>query len=459
MNAPASFKDTFFITRHSANLMQDLQRQISTAGAICLVYGIEGIGKTRLIRQFISTRIAGRKVNFCRLVSDGFFLNDETQLHTFESLMTHLLNSPSNNSILVVDQLEQAPGKFIQQLLHFWAQSANNLNLALILGCRPQHLSTVYKISETLKLSIPSVELTTLSRSESLQYLSAQLCPNLNSVPDLSKELSREIKIAGGVPELLNRIISRYTGIIECNQQNPDLNKTKVMFMIAVLVMAIGLGIYFNSIDYGATNNQSAQKSEERQMSDFQTTIIKEPENTSTPVLAEPVIVEKGALIADKVEPELDVPAEIIISSVDQEFDAESMLQAGSINNENITEQKPEPQNLLQERLFATQEWLRQSTDITASIQIMTLSLAKDPEKSLLRFLHRLVARSINLNQVYIYRLKKETSHVFVVLFGSFVNRSEARSQLNSLPSGLKANSPVVRTVLGIKKEIENGKT
>jgi hypothetical protein len=432
--------------------MEDLHRQISTAGAICLLYGVEGAGKTRLIRQFISTRLVGRKVKFCRLSTDGFFLGDDSQRHAFESLMPAM---HSSNSIWIIDQLELASVAFIQQLLKFWSLHASKLNSALILGCRPRHLGTVYKVSEALKIKIPSVELKPLSKSESLQYLSAQLCPDMNSVVVLSSEISREFKIAGGVPGQLDQIIQRYSGLIECSQQHLNNRKVKFLFLIAVLMLILSPGIYLNSSKFDLFESQSIQSIEDVKVKELQRPKINQLENSEITDHVEPVILEREEVIPGQRAPELPLTGEITDSSK-QELGTESVELVAVENTEIETEQMPKPQNVLQERLSATTEWLQKSSDKTASIQIM--SLGTDQQKSLTGFLRKLATNGINLQQIYIYEMNKVGDHFYVVLFGSYADRPEARIQINSLPASLKANSPIVRTVLGIKKEIEKGK-
>ncbi len=455
MNAPASFKNPFFITRRSANLMEDLHRQISAVGAICLLYGVEGVGKTRLIKQFISTRLAGRNMKFCRLSTDGFFLDDDTQLHAFDRLMPTILGSPPDNSIWVIDQLELASGEFIQQLLQFWSLHASELNCALILGCRPRYLGTVYKISQQLKLKIPSVELKPLSKSESLQYLSAQLCPNMDSVAVLSIELSREFKLAGGIPGLLDQIIQRHSGLIECSQQNLHNRKIKVLFLLAASMLMLGPVIYLNFSKFDLIESQAIQQAAEVKGKEFPRQKINQLENFETPGLVEPVILEQEELITGEKEPELALSGEIT-DRPKQGLGTESVEMVAAVNTEIETEQMPKPQNVLLERISATDEWLQLSSDDTASIQIM--SLGKDSQKSLLVFLRKLVANGISMQQIYIYEMNKASDHIYVVLFGSYADRSEARIQINSLPVSLKANSPIIRTIRGIKNEIEKSK-
>jgi hypothetical protein len=453
MNAPASFNNPFFITRPSANLMEDLHRQISTAGAICLLYGVEGVGKTRLIRQFISTRLAGRKVKFCRLDTDGFFLDDDSQLHAFDSLMQTLLDSPSSNTIWVIDQLELASGTFIQQLLQFWSLHATKLNCALILGCRPRYLGTVYKISQQLKLKIPSVELKPLSKSESLQYLSAQLCPDTDSVALLSRELSKEFKVACGVPGLLDQIIQQHAGLIECRPKTLHNRKVKILLLLAASILIFSPGIYLNMSKFDFIEKQATLLTDAVKGDEPQRQEIKQTEKSVISGLVEPVILEREALITVDKEAEQVVSAEHTGSPLQEEAEAVDRV---AIENKEI-EQIPKPQNVLMERLSATDEWLQLSSDETASIQIMSLVLGEELQNSLLVFLRRLATDGINLQQIYIYEMNKAGDHIYVVLFGSYADRSEARKKINALPSPLKANSPIVRTVLGIKNEIEEG--
>ncbi len=448
MNAPASYTNPFFITRRSANLMEDLHRQVSNAGAVCLIYGVEGVGKSRLIRQFISTRLNGSRVKFCRLSSDGFFLDDDHRLHAFENLMPSILNTTSSNYFWVIDQLEFASEDFLQQLLRFWAQHASQLSGALVLACRPERLGMVYKISEQLTLKVSCVELKRLSKTEALQYISTQFCPDMNTVAVFSREVSQAFKRAAGIPGQLDKITQRYSGIVECTQKRSDKRKVIPLFIVAVTLLAFAAAIYLNT---GKLNLIDKQVDQQAGVNQLPEPAVNQPQDFVTTSIVEPVILPEDQVVTQLKEP---VATEKGNAQV-QKPSIISVEQPDAVNIE--IEKQAKPQNLLIERLSATDKWLLHSSDKTASIQIMSLLVEEDPQKSLLRFFHKLEAKGINLDQIYVYSMSKEDNYIYVVLFGSYADRAEARVNMNSLPSSLKANGPIVRTVRGIKNEVEAG--
>lgn len=428
--------------------MEDLQRQITTAGAICLVYGVEGVGKTRLIRQFIATRSAGRNTIFCRLAVEGVFLGDDTQSHPYEKIMPGLIELLSSNSIWVIDQLELAPKEFIQQLLHHWSLYASKLNCALILGCRSYHLAVLHQISEQLTLKIPSIELSPFSNSESLQYLFTRLCPNMESISEISRELNKQLKIAGGVPGKLEQIIQRHTGRIECKKQQLASHKAKVPILLFASLLLGSLGAYTyllpNSDPFSSGSSRQTDQLDESQSLTF------EAEQQTDPKI--PDLVESMVAVSD--EEIAEDSGKLINSRVDVRPAANVSVESGVVSADSGDEEIKGSENLLQDRLLATKLWLQQSSDSTASIQIMSLGPGISKDNSLSEFLDRVAANGDDLKQIYIYKINKTRNHIFVVLFGSYSDRIEASSTINNLPAYLKANSPLVRTVLGINNEL-----
>jgi septal ring-binding cell division protein DamX len=70
-------------------------------------------------------------------------------------------------------------------------------------------------------------------------------------------------------------------------------------------------------------------------------------------------------------------------------------------------------------------------------------------------FLNELSTQGVNLNEIYIYQLKRNNGLVYGVLYGSYPNLTKASAAIADLPEIFKSNKPYPRSVIGIKREIE----
>jgi MSHA biogenesis protein MshM len=105
--------------------------------------------------------------------------------------------------------------------------------------------------------------------------------------------------------------------------------------------------------------------------------------------------------------------------------------------------------DVLEARLAATREWLAQQEQVAYTIQVFGTN---DPQQ-LNKHLND-IAKSIEINKLYVYpSLVKEKSY-WTVLYGSFNDRFAAQEGLGRLPQALMANQPLLRTVQGIRDEI-----
>ncbi|HET9404150.1 MAG TPA: AAA family ATPase [Burkholderiales bacterium] len=105
--------------------------------------------------------------------------------------------------------------------------------------------------------------------------------------------------------------------------------------------------------------------------------------------------------------------------------------------------------DLLEARLAATQEWLKNEAQATFSIQLMG---TQDPQQ--LKNLLNSIGKFVEINKVFVYRTVARQQPSLTVLYGSFSSPREAREALDKLPESLKANQPILRTVQGIRAEI-----
>jgi len=108
------------------------------------------------------------------------------------------------------------------------------------------------------------------------------------------------------------------------------------------------------------------------------------------------------------------------------------------------------PADLLDARLAATQEWITRESQANYSIQLLGTN---DP--GLLRENLKMMGKFVEINKIYVYRTVASKQPSLTVLYGSFQSARAAREALDRLPEWLKSNQPILRTVQGIRAELQ----
>ena len=104
---------------------------------------------------------------------------------------------------------------------------------------------------------------------------------------------------------------------------------------------------------------------------------------------------------------------------------------------------------IVEQRFAASRAWLTDAPPAAFSIQLMGI----EDESQLKRHLNDL-AKSIEINKVFLYRSVANRKALLTVLYGSFGDRRAAQEALDALPAELHVNRPFLRTVRGIRAEI-----
>jgi septal ring-binding cell division protein DamX len=105
------------------------------------------------------------------------------------------------------------------------------------------------------------------------------------------------------------------------------------------------------------------------------------------------------------------------------------------------------PADLLQQRLAATRRWLVDPGG-HYSIQLMW---SRDPDT--LRTRIDDIAKMLESDEIFIYRIERKRKTSMVVLYGSFDDRNAAERALAQLPQALKIYRPYLRTLSDIRQE------
>jgi septal ring-binding cell division protein DamX len=107
------------------------------------------------------------------------------------------------------------------------------------------------------------------------------------------------------------------------------------------------------------------------------------------------------------------------------------------------------PPGLLAERLAATSAWVRTAEPDRVTIQLMGSRSEDQLDRQL-----RSLSRQVNADRLFVIRTRAADRPLLTVFYGDFASRSEAQAALGALPEALRAFSPHLRTVQGIRNEI-----
>jgi len=115
-------------------------------------------------------------------------------------------------------------------------------------------------------------------------------------------------------------------------------------------------------------------------------------------------------------------------------------------------------QQLVDQRLEAMKGLLVSARPETVSLQIQSVPggplAAAPPQDTLLKAALEKLGRQLEMDNIYLYRMRQRDGVYTVILYGAFAQRADALSALDGLPAEIKANQPYLRTLAGVKKDI-----
>jgi septal ring-binding cell division protein DamX len=108
-------------------------------------------------------------------------------------------------------------------------------------------------------------------------------------------------------------------------------------------------------------------------------------------------------------------------------------------------EETPAPKGkLVQERLLATQDWLKQAPDDHYAIQLLTV---KESDLGRLETFLRKATAELGNQPFHVYRVKIDGVQHYRAAYGMYPDVSSVRAAMKELPPLLRAQNPYHRSV------------
>ena len=116
-------------------------------------------------------------------------------------------------------------------------------------------------------------------------------------------------------------------------------------------------------------------------------------------------------------------------------------------------------QLFVNQRLEATKQLLLNAKPKTILLQIKSVAgvlPAADPaQDGLLKTELEVLGQQLEMDNIYLYRMHQGNAIYTVILYGAYEQRADALKALNALPVEIRNNQPYLRTLAGVKKDIE----
>jgi len=127
--------DQFFLTRQTANLLEDFTREINKGSSLFLLYGIKSVGKSRLLRELTNRGIPGRKFCWIDFKTENVESSIQTDVSDADGLSSdiqELMRVSDEHDIIIVDHFELASNQVKHQLFHSWTTEGIEKKINLI---------------------------------------------------------------------------------------------------------------------------------------------------------------------------------------------------------------------------------------------------------------------------------------------------------------------------------------
>ncbi len=204
-NSPAAkVSNPFFLTRQTANLMEDFTRALAEGGTLFLLYGEPGIGKTRLLRELRDSRMEAGRVHWIdmRGVSDGQIVQVDRS-----NRIEEVFSVAEAGDTIVVDHFEIALKKSRHQLFVSWAETGQEKKLNLVIACASEGFNELRQLSQQYQVQMQSFELMPLANDEVEALLGFHLFPDhpigrLDIPPPLRRRLAATRGVISRVLEI-----------------------------------------------------------------------------------------------------------------------------------------------------------------------------------------------------------------------------------------------------------------
>ena len=499
----------YFLTKQTANLQEDFNREIKDSASLFLLYGEVGVGKTRLLKELVSTRFNQLRVHWVDCDQAENKSGSTTEL---DSVLERALKKANSGDVIVADHFELATNKMKHHLLQTWATDGIDKKFSLIIATGPTGIEEIRNLADRYSLDVKGFQLLPLTRKEVDGYCASVLFPLLVPSPLwMPRQTRRALNEARGLIGNLRDVVALYSHhiVMQGTPSLPSIVKPLwVVSGLAIILLLAGLTYRFIPIDplnsilfnpmkenqvelnqpEGLALSKSDLKMEKSQAlmkpASTQTILLPQiemptlPKSSAELTLIESSIIkrEKSREIkiaqaekaqaekaqaekakAEKAQAEKAKAEKAKAEKVEaKEIEINEVSIKESVKVESLVRQsQKEPHSdWFNAELKRSRDWFETVERSRATIQIMSINLDVTTSSTYFSYLKTLQKRGVDVTQLRVYRTRVPENLLFSIVYGSYSSRRMASRSIINLPASLGANQPISRSIGGIWDEI-----
>ena len=240
----------YFLTKQTANLQEDFNREIKDSASLFLLYGEVGVGKTRLLKELVSTRFNQLRVHWVDCDQAENKSGSTTEL---DSVLERALKKANSGDVIVADHFELATNKMKHHLLQTWATDGIDKKFSLIIATGPTGIEEIRNLADRYSLDVKGFQLLPLTRKEVDGYCASVLFPLLVPSPLwMPRQTRRALNEARGLIGNLRDVVALYSHhiVMQSTPSLPSIVKPLwVVSGLAIILLLAGLTYRFIPID------------------------------------------------------------------------------------------------------------------------------------------------------------------------------------------------------------------
>jgi septal ring-binding cell division protein DamX len=501
----------FFLTRQTANLMEDFTRELKAGAPLFLLYGESGVGKTRLLQELGQSRLADRRIHWLDL-SEGSGSEDTLQDNSrgVEAIFTNA----QQGDIIITDHFEMALQKTRHQLFLSWSTDGIDKQLNLIIASNIEGFNELRQLSQQYQVRVQSFQQMPFSADEVDAFVGFYLFPEnpigkLSIPPILRRQLAATRGAVGKIIEIIERDGAQIGSSTTTDSASIHQGGRIITAVLILFLLAVGVGWYYlgnqsalvelvrgftstetesmtivepvvetevePEIEVAAKPGDEAEtvavavielETSEEQVTELEPEAEPEPgaelesepgaelEAATESVPETDSATESATQDAATVEPGTVSDTEAVIVEEEDSAQQETTLSSETTISSDPAQIQPSSATRFQRELERSYDWLTSKAASVGTMQILSLSFKTFDAANFYEYVESLASKQVDTTQLKVFKTYTGGTEVYSVFYGEYASRQAAKKAKSSLPEVLRKISPIARSVGGILQEI-----
>jgi septal ring-binding cell division protein DamX len=246
---------SYFLTRQTAKLLEAFVGDLKSGGGVYLLYGDDGVGKTRLLEELAQSRLQDVKVHWIDLKAGG---SGEGAQVDSSVLIEDTFARAETGDVIIADHFEMALKKTRHQLLSSWSTDGTDKQISLIVAGKTSCYDELRQLAQQYQLRAQSFQQMPFSADEAEAFLGFYLFPDrpigkLTVPPLLRNQISMGHGSAGSIVEIAERAGDQiHSEPLNDTESTRKGSRVIVGVLIAaVVILVVGWYFYGSSLQMG----------------------------------------------------------------------------------------------------------------------------------------------------------------------------------------------------------------